>query len=297
MMVRLAAALLVLVAAGCAASMPAAPGPAGAAEGPHRQQTHMIPLSPEAGDGGTLLLGRVCRPDGDAPARVVVIAHGSPPIASDRPRTQLTPCDSEAVRWFTARGYLVALSLRRGYGGTGGGYLESSADCSIDAYERAARVSAEDVAATAAYALALPYARHDGAVIVGQSAGGWATLGLNAGPHPDVIALVSMAGGRGGRVDNIPNRNCKPENLVAAAARLGRTATTPTLWVFTENDTFFAPRIATGMHQAFTTAGGKAELHALPAFGEDGHRLFFARGGSRIWGPLIERYLQQQGAT
>ena len=286
--------LLAVLAAGCAVT-PAAtvPGPVGAAA---PEQTHMIPARNVDGSP-LLLLGRVCRPAGAGPARVVVIAHGAPPVASARPTMQLTRCDSEAARWFLDRGMMVVFSLRRGYGGTGGAYAEDSADCSVAGYERAARESARDVAATVAYALALPGARPDGAVVVGQSAGGWAAVGLDSAPHPQVAALVSMAGGRGGHAGNRPHSNCKPDNLAAAAGLLGRTATTPMLWVYTVNDSYFSPTIATALHTAFTAAGGRARLEALPAYGDDGHRLFFGPGGSRVWGPLMERYLGEQGAT
>ncbi len=292
----LAVTLLLLLGACAAPRIEASqPGPAGPPDGPARQQTHMIP-APQPDGTQAMLLGRVCRPVGERPARVVVIAHGSPPLASARPGMQLTSCESEAVRWFLDRGYLVALSLRRGYGGTGGAYAETSGDCSVDAYERAARESARDVAATVAYALSLPQARRDGAIVVGQSAGGWAAMGLDSVPHPGVAALVSMAGGRGGHSGNRPHNNCRPENLAAAAGRLGRTATTPMLWVYTANDTYFSPTIAAALHRAFTEAGGKARIVALPGFEEDGHRLFFGRGGSAVWGPLVERYLAEQGA-
>jgi hypothetical protein len=63
------------------------------------------------------------------------------------------------------------------------------------------------------------------------------------------------------------------------------------LWVFTANDSYFAPDVATAMHAAFTAAGGHAELHQLGPFGTDGHQLFWSRGGSKIWGPLVEQYL------
>ena len=289
--------LLAALALSACASPPLSgtPGPVGQAEG--RQQTHYIPATAEDGSQ-VMLLGRVCRPEGTAPARVVVIAHGSPAIASRRPQMQLTACNSEAVQWFTNRGYLVVLSLRRGYGGTGGADAEQIGPCTIASYVRAARESARDVAATVAYALKLPYARPDGAVVVGQSAGGWAAVGLDSQPHPAVVALVSMAGGRGGHADNNrPNTNCHPENLAGAAGELGRTASTPMLWVYTANDSFFAPPIARSMYDAFTAAGGKAEFHALPAFGTDGHNTFFGQGGSVVWGPLMERYLRERGAT
>ncbi len=288
---------LLLLLAGCATpAATGAPGPVGAASGPYREQTHMIPMR-EADGSAALLLGRVCRPAGDAPARVVVVAHGSPPVASARGTMTLTNCASEAVQWFLSRGYLVVTALRRGYGGTGGAYAEDSGDCATSSYERAARESARDLAAIVEYATGLPYARPDGAVVVGQSAGGWASVGLDAQPHPKVAALVSMAGGRGGHMGNRPFNNCRPENLVAAAGILGRTAGTPMLWVYTANDSYFGPPISAPMHAAFTQAGGRATLVALPAFGEDGHQLFFGRGGSLIWGPPMERYLAQQGAS
>lgn len=281
----------------CAAQVPAGgPGPVGQAEDNGRQQTHHIPVT-QADGSQILLLGRTCRPDGNAPARVVVIAHGSPPVASARPRMQLTACNSEAVRWFTSRGNLVVLALRRGYGGTGGAYVEDSTPCTVDNYVRIAKESARDLAATIAYALKLPYARPDGAVVVGQSAGGWAAVGLDSEPHPGVAAIVSMAGGRGGHVGDQPNRNCHPENLAAAAGTLGHAATIPMLWVYTENDSYFSPYIARSMYDAFTAGGGKADFQALPAFGTDGHQLFFGRGGSAVWGPLMERYLRERGAA
>jgi len=67
-----------------------------------------------------LLQARVCRPTSAAPARVVVIAHGSPPDASARPGMKLLSCESEAARWFLDRGFVVIAAMRRGYGETGG---------------------------------------------------------------------------------------------------------------------------------------------------------------------------------
>jgi hypothetical protein len=100
-----------------------------------------------------------------------------------------------------------------------------------------------------------------------------------------------MAGGRGGHKDNVLNRNCHPERLAQAAAHYGATASTPMLWVYAANDSFFAPAIAEAMHAAFTTAGGQATLIQPGSYESDGHRLFFGPGGSAIWGPMVETYL------
>ena len=38
----------------------------------------------------------------------------------------------------------------------------------------------------------------------------------------------------------------------------GATPRFPTLWIYTANDTFFAPALAEQMHEAFSGSGGRA---------------------------------------
>ena len=124
-------------------------------------------------------------------------------------------------------------------------------------------------------------------VLAGQSAGGWGSLGAAAANPQGVVAVINMAGGRGGWAGNVPNRNCRPDLLAQVAGSLGETARIPSLWVYTENDSFFAPSLAAEMHARFAAAGGPAEFRALPPFGRDGHGLFLARDGSAAWGPVV----------
>lgn len=56
---------------------------------------------------------------------------------------------------------------------------------------------------------------------------------------------------------------------------------------------FFNPEFIRAWHQAFLKAGGTAEFHLLPPFGEIGH-LLFSRG-MEIWGPIVHQFLQQRG--
>jgi hypothetical protein len=85
--------------------------------------------------------------------------------------------------------------------------------------------------------------------------------------------------------------------LIEAAGRYGTTATTPMLWLYTANDSFFAPPLASAMWRTFTAAGGKGDFEQLGPSGNDGHGFFSQPGSSQIWGPLVERYLAQQGAA
>ncbi len=258
-----------------------------------RDQIVAVPVTDAAGQT-IQMQARVCRPTGDGPARLVVINHGSPPNASARPRMTVGSCGQKAARWFLDRGYVVMFPLRRGYGATGGAWAESSGRCSNVDYGAGGLETARDIDAAVNYATALPFVRPTGVVIVGQSAGGWGTVAYDSLPHPKVSAFISMAGGRGGHQDDIPNRNCHPERLAEATGHYGATASTPMLWVYAANDSYFAPSIAEAMHAAFTAAGGKATLIQPGPFDGDGHRLFFGPGGPAIWGPMVESYLASQ---
>ncbi len=248
--------------------------------------------------GRTLQLrARVCRPAGEAPARLVLINHGSPPNPADRPRMQLGRCETEAAQWFLARGYVVAFALRRGYGASGGEWAENYGGCERAEYARAGIETARDIDAVVNELTTLPFVKPAGVIVVGQSAGGWGTIAYDSVPHPKVSALVVMAGGRGGHEHNTPNSNCHPDRLAQAAGLYGKTASTPMLWIYAKNDTFFNPSIAEALWHAFTSSGGKADLEQPALFDADGHHLFFGPGGSGVWGPLVEHYLAAQGAA
>jgi len=241
-----------------------------------------------------LLQARICRPPGDTPSRFVVIAHGTFP---NNRGTVPGRCEAEATRWFLDRGFLVVLALRRGYGEYGGVWVEGLYHRPGDDYARSGLETARDIAATVDYAAALPFARSQAGVVIGESGGGWGTIAYNSIPHPRVTALISMAGGRGQEVKKDGLSGVwRPDLLVDAAGRFGQSATTPMLWVYSENDKFFASAIAASLYDAFTRNGGTAEFKQVGPYSNDGHRLFFGTAGSQIWGPLVASYLARQPA-
>lgn len=246
---------------------------------------------PDAHERTVPLHARVCYREAAAPATLVLINHGSPPNSSDRPKMLLGRCDSEAAQWFLKRGYVVGFVLRRGYGETGGPWAEDYGGCSTPNYFRAGLETAIDIDAAVRGLTSLPFVKPTGVVIVGQSAGGWGTIAYDSVAHPQVAAFVVMAGGRGGHHDELPRHNCRPDLLAEAAGQYGKTATTPMLWIYTANDSYFEPAIASSLWLAFSASGGKGDFEQLGPFGKEGHHLFFDRGGSAAWGPLIERYL------
>lgn len=237
---------------------------------------------------GAVLQTRVLRPAGPGPFPLAVISHGSPPDPAQRPAMQV-PTYASASNWLLQRGYLVALPLRRGYGETGGRWLENYGSCSSPDYYRAGLTTAEDIRTAADFLRDRSDVRRDRVVLIGVSAGGWGSLAAASQNPPGVSAVINFAGGRGGHHPKVGN--CAPQRLVAAGGRYGSTARIPTLWLYAANDSFFAPDLARKMFDAFVRAGGRAEFVALPAFGSDGHQLFGAADGRALWQPPVEKFL------
>lgn len=240
-----------------------------------------------------ILAGRLCTPRRGGPWSVVVLNHGSPASPELRSGMQPASCDSEPVRWFTQRGYLVVAALRRGFGLSTGTPVEEVGKCDAPDYARSGLAGAQDIDAILKYARALPQARPGRSVVIGQSTGGWATIAYDSAAAPPSTLFISFAGGRGAHAFPTLPTNCRPDLLIEASALLGGRATAPMLWISAENDSFFPLTVITAMLRAYNRAGGDAQLVTLPAVGHEGHALFYALGGSKLWGPVVERYLAQ----
>src|SRR5262249_18220684 len=162
---------------------------------------------------------------GSGPFPLMVFAHASE--QNDIKRAEAPPPDQTYVglpRWFVGRGYAVALPQRPGHGDTGGPYLEDQAGCDAAQYGRSGQMTALSLETASSYLRGQSFARREGVLVVGHSAGGWGALALAAKNPPHVRAIINFAGGRGGRAGNRPANNCAPDRLVAAAAEFGRTA-------------------------------------------------------------------------
>jgi dienelactone hydrolase len=261
------------------------PGPQDTGQGRYHEQQWLIPTD----DGsGRLMRTIVYRPDRGAPWPMVVINHGAP---TSGPATAPQPRFTYAAAWFVARGYVVVVPQRRGYGATGGRQNEAYGACDNADFVRAGREGARDIAAAVAFMRRQSFVRPDGTIIVGHSAGGWATLAYSSFNPSGVSAMINFAGGRGGRRYDMPNNNCSPEKLVQGAGVFGRTARVPTLWIYAVNDSFFDPELSSRMAEAYQAAGGSADYLLLPAFGRDGHALFVAKDGVAIWSRAVGAFL------
>lgn len=229
----------------------------------------------------------VVRPDDRLPHPLVVLNHGSPRSADDRPTMTPYGLWAQAVA-FARRGWVAVAFLRRGYGRSGGEWAETYGSCSNPDYATAGRAGASDIAAVAKFMMAEPYVGKDKWISVGHSAGAFATVALTADPPPGLAAAISFAPGRG---SSGPDTVCGEKQLVAAFADYGRTSRLPLLWVSAANDHFFGPRLVPRLTGAFSAAGGNLTYIKAPPFGSDGHQLFSAANGVPVWSPIVDRFL------
>ena len=63
--------------------------------------------------------------------------------------------------------------------------------------------------------------------------------------------------------------------------------------IYAENDTYFGPPLTKRMHDAFTDAGGNAQYHVLPPFGNDGHFPIDSAAAVQLWAPLVSTFLEE----
>ncbi len=247
---------------------------------------------PIHGAGSKGLAAVMVRPNEAGPHPLVVLTHGSPRNEADRPQMSPLAMLPQAIE-FARRGWTAVIVMRRGYGDSGGGYAEGYGHCSSPFYEGAGRASAADLRASIEYLSKLPEVDASKILSVGVSAGGFANVALSANPPPGLVAAISFAGGRGSlQSDQV----CSPEALIKAFADFAKKSRVPMLWVYSENDHFFAPQLAGRFYQAFTADGGKASFIIAPAFGVDGHFLF-SRKGIPVWTPIVDDFLKTQNLT
>lgn len=290
----LEALAFVLVLAACSATgvVPRAAAPAGYAAGPvgseasgaGRRQLWFVPSTVP----GLLMRANVYRPAGKGPFPLAVVAHGSDQDASARARMGM-PDFPALTDWLLGRGYAVVVLQRPGHGETGGPYLEDQGSCSGADYFKAGRQTAASLEAAIAYFTQQAFAMRTNVVLLGNSAGGWGAIAASADSVAGLTRVVSFAGGRGGHNRGRAGDNCAPERLVAAAGSFGTTSQVPTLWLYAQNDSFFAPDLSRRMYDAFSSAGGKGQYVLLPAVGSEGHELI---NSAPTWQASLSAFLR-----
>jgi dienelactone hydrolase len=243
----------------------------------------------------------VVRPVGNGPFPIAVMNHGVSLNPVDRGFFPLVEF-RDAAMWFARRGYLVVAPTGSGYGvaaldapehGLFTVFYSKIGQCENPNFRDAGMAVAALDKWIIDYMTDQKLVVPDSAIVIGQSAGGWAAIALSSQNLPSVKAVIVFAGGRGGRVGGKPNNNCNPDKLVEATGEFGRSARVPTLWIYIENDTYFGPELSKRMHAAYTGAGGSAEYNLMPPFGSEGHIFIDSPDSIPQWSPLVSQFLDK----
>lgn len=257
-----------------------------------REEMVMVPLPAAA--GWPALTATTYRPPGDGPFPLIVLSHGNPVNAQERGRMGRYRVISR-VREFINRGFAVIVPMRRGYGLTGGRFAEGFGSCASPDYYAAGEQAALDLDAAIAHARKLPWVDDQRIVLVGQSAGGFASIAAASRNIPGVIAAVNLSGGRGGNPRTRPGEPCASSQMAETIGRFAQTIRVPVLWHYAENDQYFSGQHARSWFGAFAAAGAPGTLVMRPPFGEDGHRMFASPAGLPLWTAAFDDFLRQIG--
>ena len=193
------------------------------------------------------------------PSPLLVLNHGRAPGAPERlalGRAQF----SAPSKWFAQRGFVVAVPTRIGYGVTGGPDVEYTGSCQQKNYSPGYAASAAETLAVIDYLRGWKEVAKDRTVVAGILFGGTTAITIAAMNLPGVQATINFAGGGGGDPKSHLEKPYGQPKLKQLFTEYGKTAHTPTLWIYAENDRYFGPRLPKVWFDAFKAAGGYGQF-------------------------------------
>ena len=220
-------------------------------------------------DGASYALeAMVYRPqDGNARHPLVLLTHGR--NGPNPTRNPLEVCGMSPLgEALAARGAIVMMLVRRGYGASQGPdseYLETA--------EESGFAGAKDVIAGVEYMRGQPDVDASKMLLMGHSQGGWVTLAASALAADGVLGAVNLSGGINFQQEhgkNIRSSLANEMHMFHSAQIYGVAARVPSLWIYAENDNFRTDSVR-GWLSGFREAGGEATLAVKPAYGSNGH--------------------------
>jgi dienelactone hydrolase len=283
------ALLAALVLAACATTAPEAGQPP--LDSRLHEDVHRIPV---AAAGDSIVLTSF-RPRGKGPFPWLVLSHGTAttPVAN-RAMGRYRPL--AAINEWVRRGYAVLAPVRRGYGASGGSVFgDSYGTCARPDFRRAGEGGALDLLATVEWARTQADLDPKRWMLVGQSAGGFASIYTASKRPAGLAAVLAFAPGRGGRPDTHPGEPCAPREVAALFASIAPRIEVPVLWFYAENDQFIGPAAQHLWFDAFHAAGGRGALVVIPPFpAARGHGVFPSAAGVPLWTPAVAAFFRTQ---
>jgi len=238
------------------------------------------------------------RPRAWGPFPWIVMSHGTAPTPEAN-RTIGRYRSLNPIREWVRRGYAVIVPVRRGYGASGGAtFGDSYGSCSRPDFRRAGEGAALDLLATIEWARTQSDLDQKRWLLVGQSAGGFASI-YTASKRPDgLVAVLAFAPGRGGRPDMHPGQPCAPEPVARLFASIAPSITVPVLWFYAKNDAYIGPVAAKLWFDSFRAGGGRGDFVMLPPFPENrGHGVYPSSAGTPLWTAAVATFFKAHQIT
>lgn len=273
------------------ALLPVAAAASGRLDAALREEVHHVAV---ASAGATIVVTSF-RPPGSGPFPWIVLSHGTATTReANRALGRYRPL--HPVREWVARGYAVLVPVRRGYGASGGDRLgDGYGSCAKPDFRRAGEGAAADLLATVAWARSQPDLDAKSWLLVGQSAGGFASIYAASRQPEGLVAVLAFAPGRGGNPDTRPGEPCASAELARLFAELAPRIEVPVLWFYAENDQFIGPRVQKLWFESFRSAGGRGEYVMIPPFpAARGHGVLPHATGARHWVPAVADFFGTQ---
>ena len=195
--------------------------------------------------------------------------------------------------YFVSKGFTVILPTRIGYGVSGGPDADYSGACGNKNYLEARKVTIDQSKQVLNRVFDFSYIDRTKGIVVGQSVGGFTSIGLSAENIPGLKGAINFAGGDGGDPIKSAEKPCGDYLIKDTFAKYGALNKVPTLWLYSVNDKFWGEQLPKDWFAAFQKTGGKGQFISLPAYKEDGHSIF--RGDLNAWKNNFEKFIKEIG--
>jgi dienelactone hydrolase len=234
----------------------------------------------------------IWRDDAIKKAPYLLFSHGR--AGTDQERGKFgRSSEKRNSEYFVSKGFTVILPTRIGYGVSGGPDADYSGACGNKNYLEARKVAIDQSKQVLNHVFDFSYIDRTKGIVVGQSVGGFTTIGLSAENISGLKGAINFAGGDGGDPIKSAEKPCGDYLIKDTFAKYGASNKVPTLWLYSVNDKFWGEQLPKDWFAAFQKAGGKGQFISLPAYKEDGHSIF--RGDLNAWKNNFEKFIKEIG--
>lgn len=228
--------------------------------------------------------------DRQANQKVLLFAHGKPTGSTSYSNWIWIRSYGESLKELVKLGYTVVMPIRIGQGDRGGPIVELTA-CEGVPHRMGFEIVADQLEQVIKSSKFSPLFANSELVVVGQSMGGASAIALGSRKIDSLKTIINFAGGNGGNPQRWPRNPCESDELVTTIGEYGKSATVPSLWIYTKNDHYWGSELPVKWLNLYQKNGGIVDFRLVDSDLWEGHDYF--RKNSKAWIPLVKEYLSK----